>query len=710
MKKQGTLWGSLLLGLLVPALPGMAQVSIPATATPVTVNFNGFTGTGFQPAPAAGQLDSDDWSIVGFSDGVMNYGDTKTTGDFARGITAGDVSSGGLYALTYSGDTALMIQPTSSDFNGGTITLRLQNNTGSTVSELDLAYDIIVLNNEDRSNSFNFSYSIDDISYTSVAALDYISVELQDAGAAQVVPRSTTLSGLNVLDGGFIYLRWRAADVSGGGSRDEFGLDNISATASSGASAAVFEFSTSSLSASESDASASVDLNLSETADCSVDVIISGGSATEGLDYSFSAPLTLNFTDGGPVSQLVNVGILDDLDLEGSEDIVLQLSNATGSCLIGAVSQVTIALADNDVAPFGACANLYFSEYLEGSSNNKALEIYNPTNAAVDLSGYIVRAYNNGAVLPTNTLVLSGSLAAGDVYVIANNAADSIILAQADTTSSVTNFNGDDAIVLFNGGDTIDIIGVVGIDPGTNWPIDTLGATSEYTLVRLPSVNQGQLDWALGELEWDVYPQNTFDFIGNHEQVDCAPVCSTDSLPTNQSHTLLATVVKLGWTPPAAIVACQVEGQRLPSGPSPRKNIVSAPYNTLVVPRALAGAGTTWTWKVRCACSVDPLEVSAFTEYGDTFMIPAERQMADLRGITVYPNPAAELVVLNYTADQSGDAQLDIVDVQGRIVYSATVAMTAGQNRWEVGVSELNPGLYFVQFDGQEGLPLHIVR
>ena len=162
------------------------------------------------------------------------------------------------------------------------------------------------------------------------------------------------------------------------------------------------------------------------------------------------------------------------------------------------------------------CADLFFSEYLEGSSNNKALEIYNPTNAAINLSTYSVKAYNNGGTAISNSLTLPNKLlAAHDVYVIANPTAVAAILGVSDTTSTVTFFNGDDAVVLFKNTDTLDIIGDVGVDPGTNWTVGT-GATSEFTLVRKATVNKGLRNWVIGATEWDVYPQNTATYLGSH--------------------------------------------------------------------------------------------------------------------------------------------------------------------------------------------------
>ncbi len=123
---------------------------------------------------------------------------------------------------------------------------------------------------------------------------------------------------------------------------------------------------------------------------------------------------------------------------------------------------------DVTMNPAVSTTDLIFSEYIEGSSNNKAIEIYNGTGADVDLSGYSVKLAPNGGDW-SNVENLTGTLAAGDVYVIANASADQIILDLADITSNVTYFNGDDALGLFKGADSIDVIGVQGTDPGT-WP------------------------------------------------------------------------------------------------------------------------------------------------------------------------------------------------------------------------------------------------
>ncbi|MEO1032032.1 MAG: Calx-beta domain-containing protein [Bacteroidota bacterium] len=219
-----------------PAVPAGWQISAEDTAfiidfeTTVTdVNVDAYAGTGFESSPVSGQLDSDAWSVTGLSDGTLNFGGTGTSGDFT-GADDGNVSGGGLYDFdTGGGNSTLGVQPTGSDFTPGEIILRAQNQTGSTITSADISYLIYLFNNEDRSGSFNFSYSTDDISYTAIPAINFTSAAAQDATPSwESNFRAAVITGLSILDGEYLYLKWSFSDVSGSGSRDEFALDDIS--------------------------------------------------------------------------------------------------------------------------------------------------------------------------------------------------------------------------------------------------------------------------------------------------------------------------------------------------------------------------------------------------------------------------------------------------------------------------------------------------
>ena len=161
------------------------------------------------------------------------------------------------------------------------------------------------------------------------------------------------------------------------------------------------------------------------------------------------------------------------------------------------------------------CSDLFFSEYSEGSSNNKYLEVYNPSGSSIDLSNYSICVIGNGGSF-TNTFQLYGTLGSDKVFVVSTDQSDaSAILSKADTAlsfPSVAHFNGDDAICLLSGTDTIDVIGVRRVRE--NWTVGT-GSTKDHTLVRKANVSAGETDWTKAVEQWDVYPQNTWSYLGS---------------------------------------------------------------------------------------------------------------------------------------------------------------------------------------------------
>jgi hypothetical protein len=208
-----------------------------AQITPVT--FDGFLGTGFTPgATEPDSLDSNLWRVTGMSDSpqTCDFGETCTSGDFARGANNGGTTTGGVYAFTNvgaPGNTILGVQPGGADFTPGTFTLRLQNTTGNTVDDIYVAYDIWYLNNQPRANSLNFSYAVGEGVPIDVPGFDFTTpldatvstpIEPEDW---ESVSRSETFVGVNWADGQFLYLIWTGDDVAGSVARDKYGIDNI---------------------------------------------------------------------------------------------------------------------------------------------------------------------------------------------------------------------------------------------------------------------------------------------------------------------------------------------------------------------------------------------------------------------------------------------------------------------------------------------------
>jgi len=216
------------------------------------------------------------------------------------------------------------------------------------------------------------------------------------------------------------------------------------------------------------------------------------------------------------------------------------------------------------------CSELFISEYVEGWSNNKALEIVNPTNASIDLSSYELRRYSNGSSTAdpsTKRIALSGNLAAYSVIVFVIDKRDStgtgqeapvwdtlqnqadVFLCPSYTVNNVMYFNGNDAIALFKGTTVVDVIGKVGEDPGTlngttsssdphfGWPLisvsmDSIAWTKDHVLIRKFNVTQGDVnatDVFDPKTEWDSLSPLNFSNLGSHS-CNCGSLAGTNEI------------------------------------------------------------------------------------------------------------------------------------------------------------------------------------
>lgn len=180
----------------------------------------------------------------------------------------------------------------------------------------------------------------------------------------------------------------------------------------------------------------------------------------------------------------------------------------------GLLGPAAIAQGSASAAP---PSDLIISEYVEGSSNNKALELWNGTGSDVDLGtgGYSVKVYFNGSTSAGSTVALTGTIPSGGTHVLADDGAS--FAAGVDQTTTASLWNGDDAVVLsLDDGTVVDSLGQVGDDPGTQWGTGD-ASTADNTLRRTtctPDTDTGDaFDPADG---WQGFPQDTFDGLGSH--------------------------------------------------------------------------------------------------------------------------------------------------------------------------------------------------
>jgi hypothetical protein len=170
------------------------------------------------------------------------------------------------------------------------------------------------------------------------------------------------------------------------------------------------------------------------------------------------------------------------------------------------------------------CAELMISEYIKGISNDKAIEIYNPTPFPVDLSEYIIGSYVNGATTPSPIYSMSGTLSPGGVFVVANSQASAGILDVANATGGVASFSGNDAIALLHNDIPVDIIGVIGEDPGNSGWVFGNGSTVNHVLVRKSQFTAPTADWNISSGQWLVYDPGDFTHIGGHSSTPCSSI------------------------------------------------------------------------------------------------------------------------------------------------------------------------------------------
>ena len=307
--------------------------------------------------------------------------------------------------------------------------------------------------------------------------------------------------------------------------------------------------------------------------DCSVPICIGGTlaatSATTFCSNATDAELTLsvsgNQSEGNYAFILTDESNIIVQVFEGTSYITDLLENGTyrvlGLSYYGTLDPTTTEAGDDAtaIATDGACTQLstnfiilnivncefengcqtlIISQYFEGTAFNKAIELYNTSNFPVDLDEYELFLYANGGLEITNAFAPLGMLAGGETFLIVHPQADPALLALADTTSNVVNFNGDDTVVLTENLETIDVFGQLGEDPGTFWTIPA-GTTQDNSLIRFNYVTEPNAEWSITQNQYFSSSISSFETLGNHDFLPCSNIpqmgfeISAISIPEN---------------------------------------------------------------------------------------------------------------------------------------------------------------------------------
>lgn len=237
--------------------------------------------------------------------------------------------------------------------------------------------------------------------------------------------------------------------------------------------------------------------SLASTSKTAASITLSWNASTDNVGvtgYDVYANSVLKTTVSGVTATITG------LTASTAYSIYVKAKDAAGNA---SASSNTISVTTNSSGT-GTATDLLFTEYIEGSGNNKALEIANNTGNSVSLSAYTIKKQTNGTGSWSTGLPLSGTLNTGSKFVIVNSSISSSCFstsaANISTTATELTFNGNDAVGLFKNGILIDIIGT--FNGGTaNFAIDV-------TLRRKSTVTSPSTTFNLSS-QWDSYTTDT---------------------------------------------------------------------------------------------------------------------------------------------------------------------------------------------------------
>ncbi|OBA11849.1 nuclease [Acinetobacter calcoaceticus] len=214
----------------------------------------------------------------------------------------------------------------------------------------------------------------------------------------------------------------------------------------------------------------------------------------------------------------------------------------TLSVLLGALGAFTYS-------PW-AQAQLMFSQYVDGSSNRKGLEIYNPDGTTVNLADYEIQQFNNGGTAKTATFRLQGSLTSKQKFLVGRSELQAELGSKVNQVAALS-FNGDDAVVLVYKGTPVDRFGRIGERPEAGWgtAVSSLGNSFKRNETENPALSIDATATFDLDRSWSAWTnRNDFSNLSGSitqppvETVSClssdTPIADLSTAAQNQSYTV----------------------------------------------------------------------------------------------------------------------------------------------------------------------------
>lgn len=233
-----------------------------------------------------------------------------------------------------------------------------------------------------------------------------------------------------------------------------------------------------------------------------------GDDGTPG-NYAYDADYVNDITD----TEWVTKSYMFTLTEEQTICLVVMNPKSPGKDLL--IDDASLKTEDGGIVggggvdPEPSTGELFISEYVEGSSYNKYIEIYNPTSQSIDLSSYVLKLEQDGKGTWTKEATLSGSLASKSVIIYKNSQATAYT-GEAIVNNDVINFNGNDPVGLFKNGELIDLFGASSETPGQA----VADFAKDITFRRKATVKAPST--VFNAEEWEVLAKDDVSGLGSH--------------------------------------------------------------------------------------------------------------------------------------------------------------------------------------------------